>query len=422
MTQASGLLLARQPIFNRKMKIQGYQLLYRDDNNRLNSTNEQNGDQGANQGSSQDNDQAVSNLLNNALKVSQEYEICADLPIFISVSAHLFRSEQLLSLPPEQVVLDVSDSVELDEQMTKTLKHYRKHQFRFAIALQHINKDNQALLPLADFIRLDTRTQSINNFGHQLSKLQSRHFNAKIIASNIETQEQLAQYRTLDIDLFQGHFLCRPTVVEGRSLNFSQISCLRLIGELESEDITPDRIAELLSQSPQLSFKLLRLINSATYELSRTIESLKEAVIYLGLDVICHWASLMVLTESSDKPQALVMSTLVRAKMAELLAKKHRPKETDRAFLLGLFSTIDAMLDIQMNQALHLLPLSEDINKALLNYEGPLGSLLEATVAYEQGNFEQAKQAASDIPGYQLFIAYGEAVLWTKGVFAQLFN
>jgi EAL and modified HD-GYP domain-containing signal transduction protein len=416
MSQPSNLLLARQPVFNRQMKIHGYQLHYPKHSPADSPAHASN-----DQPDKTDKHQTVISTINDALDTCAEYQLCDDLPMFIKVDAQLFCGEQLLSLPPKQVVLDVSDIIVIDEQLDNTLKQYRKHHFRFAINLLHINKENLALLPQADYIRLDTRSLSIEGLSRQLSKLHSRHVNAKVIASNIDTQEQLAQCKALDIDLFQGHFLCRPTVVEGRSLNFSQISCLRLIGELQSDDISPDRIAELLSQSPQLSFRLLRLINSATYELPRTIESLKEAVIYLGLDVICHWASLMVLTESSDKPPALVMSTLVRAKMAELLMPKIQPNQTGRAFLVGLFSTIDAMLDIQMQQALHLLPLSDDINQALLKHEGPLGELLKVTIAYEQGHFQDAK-AAIDIPGYELFIAYGKAVLWTKDVLSTLFH
>ena len=405
--QAAETLLVRQPIFNRQMKVFAYQLLYQ--NNTIKNLSPTN----------KDHTQAICKILINALATSSKYDMCIDFPIFISVTNELLASEHLLSLPPEQVIFDISDPLILDSAMLNALKHYQKHQFRFAIHLDLVDDNPLAALAWVDYIRINV--DNMASLNQQLQYLKRKNHNAKIIAQNIDTQEQLAQCRALDIDLLQGHFLCRPCIIEGHSLNFSQISCLRLIGELESNDITPARIAELLSQSPQLSFKLLRLINSATYELSRTIDSLREAVIYLGIDVICHWASLMVLTESSDKPKALVMSTLVRAKMAELLAKETRTSVPDQAFLVGLFSTIDAMLDIQMQQALKLLPLSEEINQALLNHQGPLGQLLYTAISYEQGQFDQAKQAI-DLPGYRLFIAYGEAVLWTKGVLAQLFD
>jgi EAL and modified HD-GYP domain-containing signal transduction protein len=227
--------------------------------------------------------------------------------------------------------------------------------------------------------------------------------------------------RSIKADLVQGHFLSQPAIVKDRQLSIPQTNSLQLIGELQSENISPKRIAQLLSQSPELSYRLLRLINSATYELTRTIESLQEAVIYLGLDVICHWVSLMLLADSSGKPKALILSTLIRAQMSQSLCQKLNPQYAEKAFLVGLFSTLDAMLDIPMPQALAKLPLSDEINQALLDNEGELGQVIHAVIAYEQGNFSDAKQSLT-LPDYQLFVAYGEAVMWAKGVCSELFH
>ncbi|MCJ8272535.1 MAG: HDOD domain-containing protein, partial [Psychrosphaera sp.] len=317
-------------------------------------------------------------------------------------------------------------ALEPDEQALKTLKLYRKHKFRLAIGVDHstINNDNDKVHPLlkeADFIRLDINALGIETFRGVHAQLTTNNQNARIIASMVQTQAQLRDCQSVPSELFQGQFLCRPAIVKGRGLSYSQNASLHLVGELQSPDITPQRIAELLRQAPQLSYRLLRLINSATYALPRTIESLQEAVIYLGLSVICHWVSLMVLADASGKPKALVLSTLIRAKMSESLCQKLYPKDSSRAFLTGLLSTLDAMLDISLEQAVSQLPLSAQINEALLEKTGPLGEICAAVIAYEQGDFSTAK-AAIKIEDYQFFVAYGEAVLWANGVCNQLFK
>jgi EAL and modified HD-GYP domain-containing signal transduction protein len=416
------VLLARQPIFNRKMAVFGYQLKYQHSTQSSTSSNAFS----SQYTSPADADQAAARVIVNAFTSAGEFSLCDELPTFFRVSSQLLYSGNLISLPPTIIVFDVIDALEPDEQALRTLKLYRKHKFRLAIEVDPntINNDNgkvHPLLKVADFIRLDINALGIETFRRLTSQLTANNPNAKIIASMVQTQLQLSHCQSEQSELYQGQFLSRPAIVKGRGLSYSQNASLQLVGELQSPDITPQRIAELLSQAPQLSYRLLRLINSATYELTRTIESLQEAVIYLGLSVICHWVSLMVLADASGKPKALVLSTLIRAKMSESLCQKLYPKDSSRAFLIGLMSTLDAMLDIALEQAVSQLPLSEQINKALLDKTGPLGEICAAVIAYEQGDFSTAKEAIK-IEDYQLFVAYGEAVLWANGVCEQLFT
>jgi EAL and modified HD-GYP domain-containing signal transduction protein len=403
------VLLARQPIFNRKMAVFGYQLQYQNSASSSQFTNTNNADQ------------AAARVIVNAFTSAGEFALFDELPTFIRVSSRLLYSGNLLSLPPTTVIFDVIDELEPDEQALKTLKLYAKHKFRLAIQVDRSNYKAHPLIKMTDFIRLDINALGIDTFRRIQSQLTTSNKNARIIASMVQTQMQLSHCQSVQSELYQGQFLSRPAIIKSKGLSYSQNASLQLVGELQSPDITPQRIAELLSQAPQLSYRLLRLINSATYALPRTIESLQEAVIYLGLSVICHWVSLMVLADASNKPKALVLSTLIRAKMSESLCQKLYPKDSARAFLTGLLSTLDAMLDVTLQQAVSQLPLSDQINEALVDKTGPLGEICAAVIAYEQGDFSAAK-AVIKIEDYQFFVAYGEAVLWANGVCNQLFD
>jgi EAL and modified HD-GYP domain-containing signal transduction protein len=408
-SQIDNPLLARQPIYNRKMQVFGHELQYREKNDY---------DTGDATGAA---DKAAAKVIVNAFTSADEYDLFEDLPVFIKVSAQLLLSGHLLSMPPANIVLDIFNDIELDEADIKVIKKYQQYKFRLCIRLNSDNSQNHPFLAFADFIRLDINSLGFGELRRLFSHLKSTQSKARLIVQGIDYPEQLHQCQKLKVELLQGHFISRPAIVASRALSVVQNNSLQLVGELQSPKISAHRIAELLHQSPQVSYRLLRLINSATYELTRIIESLQEAVIYLGLDVICHWVSLMLLADSSNKPKALILTTLIRAKMCESLSTKIQPQDAPRAFLVGLFSTLDAMLDIPMQQALDRLPLSDDVNQALLDQTGPLGGICNCVIAYEQGLFEVAKQDIV-IPHYQLFISYGEAVLWAKGVCEHLLD
>lgn len=416
-------LLSRQDIYNTKNEIVAFELQYQDENPiRIDNTSL--------------NTQAAARTVLSAFTCANDSSLIENGPIFISTPLNLIFTELLLSLPPELVVLNIHANDEqlnqpLEQEQLKALKQYQKYKFKFALTLNHPPNDQKKLiqspyLKLADFICLDIQSLGLAPFAKLLRQLrrarqteQLQHNNVKLLATKVHDHKQLNQALATGVDWAQGHYLSRPALVIGHQLSFKQSNSLQLVGELQNPDISAKRIAELIGHTPTWSYRLLRLINSVAYELSRPIESIEQAVIYLGQEMVCHWVSLMVIAQSADKPKALVLSTLIRAKMSESLAKTLAPKHISSAFLVGLFSTLDAMLDLPINQALEPLPLADEINQALINHQGILGEICAAVISYEQGQFTQAKNTLN-LPNYQIFLAYSEAVIWAKGVCQQL--
>ena len=409
----SNILLARQPIFDRNNRVVGY-LLQFDDQAQLSKLSEP---------LCQLDDKQLSHVIVSAFTCAADSSLCDDGPVFIEVTSQLLLAGHLLSLPPKIVVLSVKDDM-TPAQFEQIKRLYQPYDFKFAININPSNINHHPFLHTAHFIQLDISTLGLAPFAQLLRQLRhqlNRQSNqtTELIATGVDNHRQLNQCRAVDVDLVQGHFIAQPANIVGHQLNFKQNNSLQLVGELQTPGISAKRVAELISQTPQYSFRLLRLINSVAFELTRTIESIEQAVIYLGQDMVCHWVSLMVLAQSSDKPQALVITSLLRAKMCESLVKLEHPQMAPKGFLVGLLSTLDAILDIPMHQALSNLPLSDEVNQALNDHQGPLGNICEGVIAYEQGQFEQAKQTLN-IANYQIFVAYGQAVIWAKNVSQQL--
>jgi EAL and modified HD-GYP domain-containing signal transduction protein len=185
---------------------------------------------------------------------------------------------------------------------------------------------------------------------------------------------------------------------------------MRLIGSLQDPDVEISQLQDIISTDVGLSYRLLRLVNSAFFALPREIESIRDAVVLLGINNIRRWATLMALTEVDDKPDELLVTGLVRARMCELAAASRGERDTDAYFTAGLFSVVDALMDSSMVELLSQLPLSPDLSAALLRYEGPKGEVLRGVLAYEQGNDAELGPLAS-LPAAPSEL-YSQAVQW----------
>ena len=163
-----------------------------------------------------------------------------------------------------------------------------------------------------------------------------------------------------------------------------------------------------------MSYKLLRCINSAFYSLPRKVESIRQAIVILGMQWLKTWVSLMVLANIDDKPRELMMTAMVRAKMCELLATAVAQKDVERFFITGLFSVLDAMMDRPLDELLKTLPLSDDISAALLHQQGPLGAALQCVLAYDRGHWDEVHY--QNLSTSEITQTYLGAVAWAGQV------
>ena len=215
---------------------------------------------------------------------------------------------------------------------------------------------------------------------------------------------------TTSPQLFQGHFLSQPNLAAGGDLRGNSLNSMRLVASLQKREVELSELQEIIGQDVGLSYKLLRLVNSAFFALPREIESIRDAVVLLGINNIRRWATLMALTEVDDEPDELLVTGLVRARMCELVASSQGERDTDAYFTAGLFSVVDALMDAPMIELLSQLPLSPDLSAALLRHEGPKGEVLHGVLAYEQGKAAELGPLAS-LPAATSEL-YSQAVEW----------
>ncbi|AFJ01797.1 putative signal transduction protein [Methylophaga frappieri] len=233
----------------------------------------------------------------------------------------------------------------------------------------------------------------------------------QLCALNVNDENQLNQCKIHHIDLVQGNFYTRPAAHPPYKISPDAQTLMSLLVKLQDTDAEADDLAQIISQDVTLSYKLLRLINSAFFGLPRQLTSCREAVVMLGFNQIKTWASLLCLSGLDHKPNELRSLAMTRARMCELLARYYKG-QSDSFFAAGLFSTLDALLDKPMIDVVQDLPLAPELETALLNHDGPIGRALLDVLNYEQGRWQAVAQ--SPLPIECLARAYLDAIYWTR--------
>lgn len=365
-------LLARQPIYDKQLKIYAYELLFRP--------------AGTDDSKTADGDSATSKVMLNAFSEVGIHNLVANNKAFINFTRKLIISPPPFS--PEDIVIEVLEDIAPEPQVLDGLQTLRQQGFTIALDDFVYKESLQPLINLADIIKIDVLALTESEL-HQQVEILSR-CPVKLLAEKVETQEMFNRCKNMGFDYFQGYFLSKPMLVRGRVTPANKIVVMQLISDLQSpKSSNPQTLHDTISRDPSLSYKLLRLINSAAYHLPNKIESLYRAILLIGSDHIKHWASLLALSNLDDKPHALREQTMLRAKMCEFLGEKIKPEKKDLFFTVGMFSMMDAFFDAPLEELLTSISLADEITTALLRQEGVLGFVLKASLAYEQGNWGQ---------------------------------
>lgn len=403
-TAAPPALVARQAIFDCEQEVVGYELLFR---RKVEDEDAQ----------FDDRDSASTQvILDTFLTIGLE-QIVGSAPAFLNLTRNFFLSSQKIPFPKERVVLEILEGQSFDPPYVEAIRSYSRAGYRIALDDFVYDPSYEPLLDFADIVKLDVLALTPRELEQQLARLAP--YDVVLLAEKVETPEHFEYCRELGFDLYQGYFLCRPNVVSGQRLPANRLATLRLLAKLQDPQVQLSQLERLIREDLSLSYKLLRLINSAFYALPQRIESIRQTLVLLGVQQIRSWVSLLTLSSLEDKPSELTVTAMVRAKMCEKLAEAAGQMNSDVFFTVGLFSTLDAMLDVPMEELLEGLSLAEDLRDALLGrHEGPMGDALNCVLAYERGRFEDVHFRS--LPAGDIRDCYLEAIEWAHGASREL--
>jgi len=397
-------MIARQPIVNDLQQIIGYELF-----NRSRSP----------YGHTMASD---ATLVFAALTHAGEEDLVGTKLMFVNCTHEGLTGEHLELLPADKVVLEIPPlghaAVREVAARLPTLQALKAQGFHLAFNHTVLESVYAAWLPLADYIKIDLSVLAPGQLT-VLVNFANRHTHAELIAEKVESAQQHELAQRLGISLFQGFWFARPTVMQTRLLTPTQQSIIQLLA-LVRQQASTEEIEELLKKDPTLSFNLLRFINSSGFGLSCEITSFRHAVMILGLKKLFRWAALLLTTSRvGGMPPAVGQTAVVRGRLMELLsAELLPPEESDHAFVVGVFSLLDVMLNQPMAKALESVALPQSIVDALVHNQGVFAPFLELTRACESGDDAAFARAANalQLSNHQVNWAHLQALSWADSL------
>lgn len=357
-------------------------------------------------------------LVFNALSHAGSEELVGKKLIFVNCTHESLAGGHLELLDPDKVVLEIPPlghaAGEEVAMRTPILTGLRNRGFHLAFNHTVLQSAYAPWLPLADYIKLDLSGLAPDQLAVLISYA-GRHCKAELIAEKVETAQQYDMVSSQGVQLFQGYWFARPSLVETKLLAPAQASIIDLINHVRNQSSTDD-IEQVLKKDAGLAFNLMRLINSAGFGLNREITSFRQAVMLLGLKKLFRWAALLLTaSRTGGAPSSLGQTAVVRGRLMELLALETLPPEdADQAFVVGIFSLLDVMLSMPMDKAVGLLNVPEAVSAALLRREGFLGDLLTLAEACESSDDAVFNRTAGllHLTSQQINLAHLQALAW----------
>ena len=394
--------IARQPVFDRRLRVFGYELLFRE--SLLNAFPAVSGDH------------ASAHVISDTCFLFDLATYAGGKKAFINVTSEVLRKGYVTILPKDLAVVEILESVEPTSEIIAACGELKQAGYLLALDDFRDLPCWKPLLPLCDMIKVDFL--ATNRVERARLAKQYGSMGIRLLAEKVETPADFAQATQLGYDLFQGYFFKTPAVVHTRDIPAQRLHYLQLLSEIHRPNTEITKLAEIIKGDVSLTYKLLRYINSAFFGVPNRVQSVKHALLLMGMRELRKWAALMTLTcMAEDRPGELLTSALLRARFCESLAQP--AGQVDRAqclFLLGLLSLIDVIAERPMSEIVASLPIDEDLKGALLGQPNPLRTVLDCVAAYETGDWERvsAETRTLSLVESSMPLHYEHALKWTQ--------
>jgi c-di-GMP-related signal transduction protein len=402
----SEIFLGRQPILDRDQRIVAYELLFRSGNT-----------PGA---AVTDDMHATASVIHHAFSEMGVQTVLGSLQGYINISADMLLSDLVELLPRSQVVLELLETVAATDAVIERCRALKQQGFTLALDDFVYDDSFRPLLALVDIVKVDLLLHSQAELCSVVGRL--KQWPVKLLAEKVDSAEQAAFCHALGFDLFQGYYFARPSVLAAKRADPTQLALTQLLGLVLRDADTP-QIEQVFKQHPNLTYNLMRLVNSVACGTKRSIASVSQAIVVLGRRQLQRWLQLLLFTlqSGSPYPSPLLLLAATRGKMMELLAARQQRNDEycDEAFMAGILSLIDSLIDKPLADIVAELNLGERLTAALLHREGELGTLLRLVESVEHPDLARTLTLLRQTGGLtlsDLTTAEIEAMTWVNQI------
>ncbi|QTF10844.1 EAL domain-containing protein [Brenneria izadpanahii] len=399
--------VARQPIFDRNLNTVAYELLFR---NGLNNTFP-----------SVSDEYATKQMISDQFLCTPHSRLVGNYSSFINFPYQMIIQGLADALPREEVVIEILENAEPDDHLLQSVQRLHHDGFRIALDDFSLSSEWDRFIPYINFIKFDVRTSDFSDIDNYIKSHKKQLQKVIFLAEKIETYVEFEKYKKQGFELFQGYFYSKPELIKNRRLSLNEASAFQLMLEVNAEEPDFNKIEMIIKRDLSLSYKIMRYAKNFLYRTGGNNNvnrlSLKEIAMYLGKHELRRFVSVACLaSKDSITTPELYHTSLIRGRFCELIAEHvNLHAHSQEAFLCGLFSLLDVILDIPLDELFKQVTISETVIDTLLRHEGGLYPLLNLAQLYEQQRWNDAKRviASLNIPEEMVIKVMGDAIQWT---------
>jgi len=363
--------IARQPIFDHRLKLFAYELLFR----------------GSSKNVFEPRVNASSSVIVESTMLFDLQSLIGPAKAFINADEEALIKGAVRLLPPDRIIVEILETVNPSPEVVQACQSLKGDGYIFAIDDFVDHPKWTPLIGLASYIKVDFRATTTDVRRSIAQRYRPK--NIGLIAEKVETAEDVADARGLGYAFFQGYFFCKPSMTQSRDIPGNKLNYLRLLEAISAPELNLDLLESILKQEPSLVYKLLRHLNSPLLGLRTEISSIRDGIQLLGEIEFRRWVSIVaVVAMAGDKPPELIRTALTRAYFCEEMSNPAGlTQNKSDLFLMGLLSVTDALLDRSIGDILSHLPVSADVRTALCGGSNGLRNVYETLLSYERADW-----------------------------------
>lgn len=393
------IFIARQPIYDAYLNVFAYEILYR--------TGDKNMYDGI------DGDMATSSVISDVFLTFGIKRMTDLKKAFINFTPNLLMNGIPSDISNEFLVVEILEDVIPTKEIINAVIDIKSKGYKIALDDFVLHNVYDDLIQYADIIKIDYMGTTSKQRKNILKKYKKKGI--KFLAEKIETYDEFKEAVEMGFEYFQGYFFSKPVLVKAKDISEVSSNYVAIFDELDKEEPSYELIADIFKRDLNLSYKLLRLVNSPAFYKKSRIDSLQSALVYLGFKEIRKWLSILMIRDIGGGYNEMVRTSLVRAKVAEEMARNMDMRmRKSELFMLGLFSLLDKITGNSLVDIMENIPIEDDIKAGILGRDNKFGRLLKAIDAYEHGDWERYEVYIKSInaKGWMIPDYYYKALRW----------
>ena len=392
--------IARQAIFDRKSNTVGYELLFR--NSPKNTFPDI------------DQDIATSKLIIQSHIHGDITALSMGKPAYINFTEKCLINKYPLMFDKNSIVIELVGQRFPTERLIKIIKYYFDKGFKLALTQYNLDERWDVIFPYLSVIKVDIEVINPKRMFRVLTRLKPH--NIKLVAEKVETKYQYQSLIEVGFNYYQGFFYHEPEIIEGQTLTPIKTQMLQLMSETFNTHLNYEAIANIISHDVNLTIGLLKMVNNVATGTRIEITCVKQAITYLGEEKLKQFVSILALSKlTTDETDEISKQALITGKLMLAIATKEPFREArEFAFITGILSAIEVILNMPIAEVVKTMPLAKPIEQALIDHSGVLGELLVFVTDYVTGKSENISETIKAYAIYPEFIQHEfvEASRW----------